>query len=390
MELVPQILITLGALFLIGLLTDLLGRRTPLPRVSLLLLAGFAIGPSGLDVLPDFQEDWFPVVTDIALSMVGFLLGHALTRSSLQKRGKCVLWISIGAVLGTVITVFMGLILIGIQPEVALILAGIALATDPAATVDVIHQTRSEGEFSKILEGVVAIDDAWALIIFSFLMATAKALYGNGEVWDILLLGAWEIGGALLLGLLLGIPMAYITGRLKPGEPTQAEALGIVLLCGGLAVLLNVSFILAGMVLGATVANLAAHHRRPFTAIEGIEWPFMILFFILAGASFEIHALQDIGLIGVAYILFRLIGRVVGAWGGGFVTGANHLIQNWMGLALWPQAGVALGMALLASHHIPELKEVILPVVIGSTIIFELIGPVMTRRALIKAGEAQV
>jgi Kef-type K+ transport system membrane component KefB len=94
MEIVPQILITLGLLFLLGLLTDLLGRRTPLPRVTLLLLAGFAIGPSGLDVLPDFQEDWFPVVTDIALSMVGFLLGHALTMSSLQKRGKIVLWIS--------------------------------------------------------------------------------------------------------------------------------------------------------------------------------------------------------------------------------------------------------------------------------------------------------
>jgi Kef-type K+ transport system membrane component KefB len=204
------------------------------------------------------------------------------------------------------------------------------------------------------------------------------------------MLGAWEIVGALLLGLLLGIPMAYITGRLKPGEPTQAEALGIVLLCGGLAEWLQVSFILAGMVLGATVANLAAHHRRPFTAIEGIEWPFMILFFILAGASFEIHTLQDIGLIGVAYILFRLIGRVVGAWGGGIIGGANPVLQRWMGMALWPQAGVALGMALLASHHLPELKEIILPVVIGSTIIFELIGPVMTRRALIKAGEAQV
>ena len=389
MEIVPQILITLGLLFLLGLLTDLLGRRTPLPRVTLLLLAGFAIGPSGLDVLPDFQEDWFPVVTDIALSMVGFLLGHALTMSSLQKRGKIVLWISIGAVLGTGLTVFIGLILIGIQPEVALILAGIALATAPAATIDVIHQTRSEGEFSKILEGVVAIDDAWALIIFSFLLAIAQALYGNGEGWDMLLLGAWEIGGALLLGLLLGIPMAYITGRLKPGEPTQAEALGLVLLCGGLAEWLQVSFILAGMVLGATVANLAAHHRRPFTAIEGIEWPFMILFFILAGASLDMTALQATSLLGIAYILLRLLGRIIGAWGGGVIGGANPVLQRWMGMALWPQAGVALGMALLAGQHFPNLKDVVLPIAIGSTIFFELIGPVMTRKALTKAGECQ-
>ncbi len=211
---------------------------------------------------------------------------------------------------------FTGLILLGIQPEVALILAGIALATDPAATIDVIHQTGSKGEFSKILEGVVAIDDAWGLIIFSFLLAIAQALYGDGGGINILWVAGYEIGGALLLGLLLGIPMAYITGRLKKGEPTQAEALGIVLLCGGLAEWLQVSFILAGMVLGATVANLAKHHRRPFTAIAGIEWPFMILFFILAGASLNMNALQATSLLGIAYILLRLLGRMIGAWGG--------------------------------------------------------------------------
>ena len=390
MDIVPKILITLGLLFLLGLLTDLLGRRTPLPRVTLLLLAGFAIGPSGLDLLPDFQEDWFPVVTDIALSMVGFLLGHHLTLSSLRERGTLVLGISIGAVLITALSVFLGLILIGIRPELALILAGIAPATAPAATLDVIREIRAEGEFSKILENVVAIDDAWGLLLFSVLLTIAQILYGQGNGWNMLLLGIWEIGGAICLGLLLGIPMAYITGRLELGEPTQAEALGLVLLCGGIAIWWNVSFILAGMVLGATVANLATHHRRPFIAIEGIEWPFMILFFILAGASFETQALQSIGLIGSAYIIFRLLGRVIGAWGGGFVSGANQLVRNWMGLALWPQAGVAIGMALLASQQFPELKPIILPVVMGASIIFELLGPIMTRKALFKAGDAQV
>ena len=390
MEIIPKILITLGILFLLGLLTDLLGRHTPLPRVTLLLLAGFVIGPSGLDVLPDFQQDWFPIITNIALSMVGFLLGHHLTLSSLKLRGRMVLGISIGAVIATAVSVFLGLLLVGVRPELALILAGIAPATAPAATLDVIREVRAKGEFSEILENVVAIDDAWGLLLFSVLLTISQMLYGQGTSWDMLLTGSWEICGALLLGLLIGIPMAYITGRLQPGEPTQAEALGLVLLCGGLAIWWHVSFILAGMVLGATVANLARHHRRPFTAIEGIEWPFMILFFILAGASFEIHALISIGMIGAGYILFRLIGRVLGAWGGGLIGGANKLIRNWMGLALWPQAGVAIGMALLASQHFPELKDIILPVVIGSTIIFELIGPVMARKALIQAGEAQV
>ncbi len=390
MEIIPKILITLGVLFLLGLFMDLLGRRTPLPRVTLLLLAGFAIGPSGLDLLPDFQEDWFPIITNIALSMVGFLLGHHLTLSSLKLRGRMVLGISIGAVLVTAVLVFLGLLLVGVRPELALILAGIAPATAPAATLDVIREVRAKGEFSEVLENVVAIDDAWGLLLFSLLLTMAQILYGQGNGWNMLLLGSWEIGGAFLVGLLIGIPMAYITGRINPGEPTQAEALGLVLLCGGLAIWWHVSFILAGMVLGTTVANFARHHKRPFTAIEGIEWPFMILFFILAGASFEIDALPNIGIIGAAYILFRLIGRVIGAWGGGLIGGANKLMRNWMGLALWPQAGVAIGMALLASQHFPELKDIILSVVIGSTIIFELIGPIMTRKALVQAGEVHV
>ncbi len=236
----------------------------------------------------------------------------------------------------------------------------------------------------------MAIDDAWGLIIFSFLLAIAQTLHGNGDGLNILWIAGYELGGAILLGLLLGIPMAYITGRLKPGEPTQAEALGLVLLCGGLAEWLQVSFILAGMVLGATVANLAAHHRRPFTAIEGIEWPFMILFFILAGASLDMDALQATSLLGIAYIVLRLLGRIMGAWGGGVIGGANPVLQRWMGMALWPQAGVALGMALLASHHFPTLKDVVLPIDIGSTIIFELIGHIMTRKALVKIDESQV
>ena len=387
MDEIPQILITLGAIFLLGLFTDLLGRRTFLPRVTLLLLAGFAIGPAGFNVLPDFREDWFPVVTNIALSMVGFLIGHHLTLRSLKKRGKPVLWISIGEVVGAAAAMFLGLLLMGFPPEIALLLAGIAPASDPVATIDVIREVKGQGEFSQTLESVVGIDDAWGLIVFSFLLAMAQALYGKGEGWDIVLLGIWEIGGALLLGLLLSIPMAYLTGRLQPGEPTQVEALGIVFLCGGMAVWLHVSFIVAGMMLGATVSNLATHHRRPFTAIEGIEWPFMVLFFILAGASLELESLRAASVLGLAYILLRLIGLVGGAWVGGIISEVPHVWRRWMGMALWPQAGVALGMALLASQHLPELKKVILPVTIGSTIVFELIGPVMTRKALIKVGE---
>jgi Kef-type K+ transport system membrane component KefB len=380
-------LITLGVLLLIGLVTDTIGRRTRLPRVTLLLIFGFAIGPAGLDFLSPSEGKWFSVIADMALVMIGFLLGEKLTLSSLRQHGKFVLWLSVGEVVGTALVVLVGLILIGVQLDIALLLAGIAAATDPAATTDVVHETKADGVFARTLLGIVAVDDAWGLIIFSLILTTTQALGGQGNSIAALLSGAWELGGALLVGIGLGIPMAFLTGRIKPGEPTLIEALGVVFLCGGIAIWLEVSFLLASMVLGTVVANLARHHMRPFHAIQGIEWPFLILFFLLAGASLHVGALYQLGLVGSGYIILRIIGRLLGAWAGGAISHAEPLMRRWMGMALMPQAGVALGMALVATHRRPDLADMIFPVVIASTVLFEVIGPVLTRSALVHAGK---
>jgi Kef-type K+ transport system membrane component KefB len=386
---IAEILITFGGLFLVGLLADLAGRHTPLPRVTLLLLAGFLIGPAVLDWLPQFTISWFPLFTEIALAMIGFLLGHRLTLPKLREMGRPVLAMSIGEAILTTLLVFSVLSLFGVPLVVALLLAGIAPATAPLATVDVVNEYQAKGKFTDTLLGIVAIDDAWGLLIFSALLAVVQAMNGHGGAVDVLASSAWEIGGALLLGLALGLPMAYITGRIHPGEPTQAEALGLVLLCAGLAVWVGVSSILATIMLGAVVANLSRHHDRPFHAIEGIEWPFLILFFLLAGASLHVEALAQVGLLGAGYIILRIAGRILGTRLGGSLSGAEPAIQRWMGLALLPQAGVAIGMALLASQRFPEIKDIILPVVLGSTVIFELIGPVITRGVLIRIGDAK-
>lgn len=386
MEESGKILTTLGMALLIGLATDAVGRRVRVPRVTLLLLFGFGAG--ALNLLPAYGEQTFNLAADMALVMVGFLLGEKFTFKALKEDGKLVLWLSLAQVAGTALAVGGGLLLLGFPPALALLLAGIGSATDPAATTDVIRENRAKGRFTNILLGIVAVDDAWGLILFSVLAAVATVFAGTGDAAQLLMAGAWEIGGALLLGLLLGVPSAYLTGRIAWGEPTLIEALGIVLLCGGLAIWMEVSFLLSAMVLGASISNLARHHHRPFHAIEGIEWPFMVVFFIFAGASLHLEALAGIGLVGTAYCLFRIAGRIAGAWIGGTLTGADRSIRNWMGMALMPQAGVALGMALVASEKFPDLGAVLLPVVIGATVIFEVLGPVSTKGALLKAGDA--
>jgi Kef-type K+ transport system membrane component KefB len=383
------ILLTLGVLFLLGLAADLIGRHTPVPRVTLLIVCGLAVGPAGFDLLPGaLVSEWFPPLTTLALSLIGFLLGQKLSLAELGAHGRVVVGITIGETTGALLLVAVTLLFIGVDPVVALLLAGIATATAPAATFDVVRESGFTGEFPDTLLAVVALDDAWALLMFSLMMAAATSINGDGPMSASLLNGLHEIGGSLLLGALLGIPMAYLSGRIRPGEPTLAEALGFVLLCGGAASWLDLSPVLSAMVMGGVVASLASHHDRPFHAIEGIEWPFLILFFILAGASAHPQALLSVGGVAIAYMTVRCIGSYAGARAGARWAGADDVTQKWMGLCLFPQAGVALGMALMASQRFPEFEAFLLPVVLASTIIYELLSPAITRKALRAASAA--
>lgn len=142
------------------------------------------------------------------------------------------------------------------------------------------------------------------------------------------------------------------------------------------------------MVAGAIVANLAKHHSRPFHEIEHIEWPFMVLFFVLAGASLPLDHFSEIGVVGIGYVVLRTLGRALGGRLGGLLANAPVVHRRWMGPALVPQAGVALGMALVAATHFPELGKTLLAVTIGTTIVFEVVGPILTQIALRKVGEA--
>jgi Kef-type K+ transport system membrane component KefB len=382
MDPTAQILLTLGGILLLGLATDVLGQRTLLPRVTLMLLFGMLIGPGMLDLVPTVVADRFELIASMALLMVGFLLGGRLTRDTLRRSGREIISISVTAVIVTSFIVFLGLMLVGVPLEIAILLGCIASATAPAATVDIVMESGYKGRFADLLLAIVALDDAWGLIIFSIGLALVAALAGVDGHASPLLAALQDIGGSAILGLLIGLPAAYMTGRIRQGQPMLTEALGLVFVCGGLALWLDVSFLIASMVMGAVVTNLATHHEYPFHAIEDIEWPFMVIFFVLAGASLEFSALRDIGLIGAVYVVCRIAGKVLGAWLGGRHGRARQETRRWMGVAMLPQAGAAMGMALVATNLLPEYRQVVLSVVISTTVFFELIGPAFTRLAL--------
>ncbi|NJB67773.1 Kef-type K+ transport system membrane component KefB [Desulfobaculum xiamenense] len=382
-------LITLGVLFLIGLVTHYIGQHTFVPRVSALLLFGFTLGPFGFDIMPNLGESWFPRVADMALVMVGFMLGSSMNRDALILCGRRVLSFSLSVAIASSLIVCLGLYLIGVPLHLALLLGGIASATDPAATADVVRESHAGGPFSQTLLGIVAVDDAWGLIIFSLMLAAAQVVVGAGGPLAVCLHGLWEIGGALLIGVLIGVPMSYLTGRIQPGEPTLVEVLGLLFLCQGIALYLHVSYLLAAMTMGAVVSNVARHHKRPFHAIENIQWPLLVLFFIFAGASVRMEG--NGGIIGVtaAYCALRVLGRLVGALVGGWLCRAQRHFSLLMSMALMPQAGVALGMALVGAMAF-SMEHFMLPVVVAATVVFEIVGPMLTRIALKRMGESGV
>ncbi len=375
------ILITLGTLFVAGLAVNEIGKRTRLPRVTLLLGCGIIAGGSGFDVIPPGVEVWYEFLSVTALTMVAFLLGSSLNRKSLRAHGKVIFLISISIVLTTLVLVSLGLWLLGLDIGVALLLGAIATATAPATTQDVIRQAGVKNGFTDTLKGIVAIDDAWGLIAFSMVIVLVHQLNGDGDA-QMLTSVAWELGGSILLGALIGFPAAALTGRLTEGEPLQIEALALVFLTAGLSIWLDLSYLIAGMTVGTIIVNQARHHTRAFHEIEHIQWPFMILFFILAGASLETSAFAKIGLIGLAYLALRALSRVIGGWTGAVLGNAPKAERPWFGIALMPQAGVAVGMALVASRQFPEWSETIMVLTVGTTIAFEILGPATTLFAI--------
>lgn len=379
------VLVAIGVLFLGGLALDAFGRLVHVPRVTLLMLLGAVLGPPLLDVLPNAIAAGNPIYTDLALTMVAFLLGSSLSRQTLSAHGREILLISVIVVMVSITVVAGGLYLLGVPLPIALLLGGISAATAPAATHDVIRQSGKTGKFVTNLTGIVAIDDAWGLLAFSVLLTLAALLVGNGTDGGAVFQAFYEAFGGIALGFAIGIPAAFLTGRLKPGEPSLVEAIGVVMLCTGLSLYFEVSFLLAGMVCGAVIVNFARHHERPFHEIERIEWPFLLLFFVMAGASLHVEALMALGVAGVGYCVLRFVARLGGGWLGGRASGLSGQEGVLTGMALMPQAGVAIGMALVASDHFPDYGETLVTITIASTIFFEIVGPLMTQYALKKS-----
>lgn len=381
MEDVSQLLTLFGGLFLISLIVSPIATHLKIPRVTLLIISGVVLGPQGLSLLNGVSETWFPFIADITLLIIGYLLGARLTRDYISQYIGGVMTAATIITLATVAVVAIGLLLVGFPVEVACLLGAIAAATDPAATLDVIRERAKDNRFTQLLEGIVALDDVLGLLVFSFILAGLALVNGHNGVWEPIQHMLWDILGALVLGAVIGGLLAYLLNKRDPRKSVIVESLGFIFLCGGLSIHLEVSFLLAAMSMGLVVVNTADATADHLHEIEDIEKPFLVLFFVMAGASLNLEIGAAIGVAGLLFIVLRTLGRYLG----GLLLPATQQLKGqrrWLGISLLPQAGVAMGMALVASHAYPEHRELLVSVSIAATIIFELVGPILINRAL--------
>lgn len=376
------------ALFL-GLLGGKLIKQIHLPNVTGYLLIGLIAGPYCLKILPLETIESFEIISEIALGFIAFSIGSEFKLSYLKKVGKSPVIIAILEGVMAVLVVDLALIVSGQGVAFSLVLGAIAAATAPAATLMVVKQYRAKGPVTETLLPVVAIDDAVALMSFGISVAIAKAVESHGQVAlaQTLLDPVIEILGALLFGAVLGIILRYLL-KLFTGRGTRLSCiLGTIFLCIGVSDMLGLSSLLACMMMSAVLVNVSKEIDVMFPIIDRLTPPIFMLFFVISGAELNIGIIPTIGIVGVVYIVFRVVGKSLGAAAGAKISKAPAVVSKYLGFTLMPQAGVAIGLSSIAMTVVPNHGETIRAVILCATVVYELIGPLVTKVALKKAGE---
>jgi len=387
-----EIIFSLGVILLLGLAAAKLVHRIKIPSITGYLFLGILIGPYTLNLVSKGILDSSGLISNVVLGFVAFSIGQNFLISTFRKIGRDILWVSILGACVPWILVTLAFLFILKQPfYIAFLFGAISSATAPAATMMVVREYKARGSFTDTLLGVVAIDDAWCLIIFAISLAVCKAMVlqpaTNIIFPGVVLYSLLEIVGAFLLGGAISFLLSYFSRFTRTSGDLLIYTLGFIFLNIGLALYFNLSVLLSCMFLGAMLVNFNKLSFKFFDALRSIDSPFYLLFFVLAGASLDIGLLKVLGGLGLCYIIFRSLGKIGGAYLGGSLSGASSSIKRYMGLGLLPQAGVALGVALIAKASFPEVGEIIFSTIVGTTIVYEIIGPSLSRFSLRKAGD---
>ena len=406
-----EILLTLSVAIFAGLMLSRVAKKLKLPAVTAYLVAGVLIGPfvlgalgiEGLGFTSHENVKSFGLLSDIALGFIAFAIGNEFRLAQLKKIGKQATVIGILQAVFT--TIVVDAVLIGVHfiipdkfpIEAAVVLGAVAAATAPAATLMVVRQYKAKGPVTDVLLPVVALDDAVGLVLFAISFGVAKAISsGTVDMISVIVEPIAEVVMSLLLGFVMGAIFTFCERFFHSRSKRLAMSVAFVLATVGLSkinfeiggVHIAFSSLLVCMMLGTVFCNLCDFSENLMDRLDRWTAPLFILFFVISGAEFELSIFKDITIviIGLVYILSRCVGKYFGARLSSQMVKCDPNIIKYLGITLIPQAGVALGMAIKA-EELGDVGIVVANITLFAVLIYELVGPALTKMSLLKAGE---
>ena len=405
--------IELGVLALLGIcvaggvIGAFIFQKMNMPQVVGYIIVGVLIGDTGFGLLHPADIQALQPFNNFALGLIGFLVGGELSASIFKKYGKQFTLILLGEGLAAffLVGIFSTLIVYLVCHDwITAIAAGvvfgaIASATDPASTIDVLWEYRSAGVLTTAIIAIVALDDALAMTLYGLGTSVATILTSDGgeSVGAALMHSTFELVGAVALGVACGFALDAMMKYLPQTEKRLGMSIGVLMVCIGLSVAFNMDVILATMAVGIVLINRAPNRsKKLFETVRSFSTPIYIIFFVLVGARLSLSNMPGwIWALVATYVLMRSLGKWIGAYWGGRVSKADKSVKNYLGMAIFAQGGVAVGLSIVASHNLQHIQvtedlslgDMIIFTVTATTLCVQLIGPAFAKLAIKKAGE---
>jgi len=379
-------LLSVGMVILLGLLGGKLSHRFKIPSVTGYMLAGLVFGPSVLGLISTSALEDIHIINDIALGLILFAIGGEIELQHLKAMGKKVIMIALAESLGAFSLVLLVSFAITGDLGLSILLGSVSMATAPGVTLLVVREYRTRGPLTDTLLAVVALNNILCLVFFRLFFSFYSLAHAEPLLTTILDL-LKELIGSIVIGGAVAAMITFWEQKIDDLSELLLVIIGGLLLAIGMAKTIGISHLMVCLIIGAVTNNLSMMHRLVYAELRQTEMPFYIAFFVLSGASLHLGALPHLGLLGIAYLVTRPMGKYIGSYIAARKYQAGPQIARNLGMTLIPQAGVAIGMVITVTEKHPQLGHLMATVVLSSVIIYEGFGPYLTKLALFKAKE---
>ena len=382
---------TMGMLLGVSLIAGLVAETLRLPKVTAYLTVGLVLGPGFLDWIPAEHVHSFEPFLMLAMALVLFTLGCHFPMARIRRIATRVLPLSFGELVATFGFVAVGLLLVGESGPKAILLGTLALATAPATTVLVLKELRSEGPVTEFSGVLVALNNLACIVFFEIAFLLVGVLQGNAETppSEQLMLLVQDIAGSVVLGVVFGLIISYGCGLISSSK-WLVLLVAASTFCLGVCEAFHLPYMLTFLVMGSVVASTWTDANELVVEVDHVTGLLCVLFFAVHGAELDLDAFFKAGIVGVTYVVCRTLGKFLGVYWSASARGESEQIKKYLGPSLMAQAGAAIALSSIAAHRDPELGGELKAIILGSVVVFELVGPVLIRFSVLRAGEVPI